>query len=314
MAFSWLGMFGAHDYMHLRQFLLQELRSVDSHALQLDTEIKRIGRAKIVWAKDDKGNATEQRLGLRVFPLNSSLAKLMKAYVAQGGNPFDICMYLDPDTGVEFGANDDGSMKYHQPYGGLLTVKTRENPTAGFDAGGELIYHKNPRLRTGKEINQDRAEVIGEQITSAREWANRAIRQKRSDIEWQIIKMLDLSEQLREERVNVLGQAVANMLSNWPMSPAFAKKYTLQHHIRTLDKIVFKEDEDTKLPIYGELNTQSFQRGHYDYLFPPRQKGEDDWTGMKIPDGMTLKGLARVDVVDGIAAPTDGSEVDDGED
>ena len=312
MAFSWLGMFGAHDYMHLRQFLLEELRSVSSRAIQIDAEVTRIGRANIVWDTDENGNATETRIGFVVGPsINTTLGKLMRAYVAQGGNPFDICMYLNPEKGVNFTANEDGSIKYLQPYGGLITVKTRENTKAGFDAGGELIYPNNPRLRIGKAVAQDRAEPVASQIASARGWANQAIREKRSDLEWQIVKMLDLSEQLVTERRQVLGQAVEGMVEEYRKAGDFAKSFTLRHHISTLDKIVFEADLETDLPIYGKLNIQSFQKGFYDYLWPPRQAGEDDFCGLKIPDGLQMDGEDRTDVIAGLAAPSDGSEVDE---
>ena len=311
MAFSWLGMFGASDYMHLRQFLLEELRNVGAHTIQIDAELRRIGRVRLFWGEDEDGNATEERVGFFVTPVNSTLNKLVKAYIAQGGNPFDICMFLDPELGVSFGENDDGSIKYDQPYGGLLTVKTRENPTSGFDAGGEIIYHKNPRLRVGKSIAQDRAESIGEQVASARGWANQAIREKRSDLEWQIVKLLDLSEQLTNERMHTLGQAVAEMAEGYALTEEYAAAYTMKEHLKTLDAIIFDVDEDTGLPIYGSLNVQSFQKGFYDFLTPPRQRGEDDWVGLKIPDGFALTGDHLVDVVEKLAAPTDGSEVED---
>ncbi len=313
-AFSWLGMFGAADYMALRLFLLEELRSAGSHALQIDTELRRIGVAEIMWATDGKGNATETREGFIVRPAASSIGKLLKAYIAQGGNPFDICMYLNPRSGVSFQPDPENpeelKIVYNQPYGGCLTVKTRENPTDPFDAGGELIWHKNPRLRTGKTQNQDRAEPVGVQVASARKWANQAIREKRSDIEWQILKLLDLSEQLVIERIDTLGHALAGMVPEVVKQDDIATTFTMKEHLATLDRIVFEIDPENDLPVFGKLNVQNFQKGFYDFLTPPRQKGEDDWVGGKIPDGLKLEGQDRQDVVADLAAPPDGHEVD----
>jgi hypothetical protein len=314
MAFSWLGVFGIHEYMHLRQFLLEELRSVGSHAMQLDAEIARIGTVYVGWVQNDDGNATEQREDFMVTP-GTTLHKLFQAYIAQGGNPFDISMYLDPDMGVDFDASDEDKIVYKQPYGGLITVKTRENVSEPFDAGGELIYAKNPRLRIGKTIANDRAAPIEYQVANARGWANRAIRQKRSNLEWQIIKMLDLREQLIQERRDVLGQAVSELVEEYAVKQSeFARPYLLKENIATLDAIVFGREEDDeneeRPPVYGTINVQNLQKGNYDFLTPPRQKGEDDWLGMKIPDNLVLTGDDRVDVVEDLAAPTNPDDVD----
>ena len=315
MAFNWLGMFGIEDYQHLRQFLLQELRNVDSRALQIDVEMARIGNVNVIWKTDGNGNATEQRIGIFIRNANSSIGKLMRAYIAQGGNPFDVSMYLDPEEGKQYvdDANGNLVLHYKAPYGGVVTVKTREMPTSGFDAGGELIWHKNERLRIGKSNAQDRAEPVAEQIASARHWANSAIRQKRSDLEFRIMKLLDLREQLLNERRFVLGQSVAEMVTSYKLTGEFVETYTLRHHIKTLDAILFETDTETKLPKLGEINVQNIQKGHYDFITPPRQKGEDDWLGMKTPQNLKLKGQDRVDVVDGLAAPNDGSEALDPE-
>ena len=312
MAFNWLGMFGISDYMHLRSFLLNELRNVNSHALQIDVEIKRIGNAGVIWKPDEDGNATEQRIGFYVDQAYSTLGKLLRAYIAQGGNPFDVCDYFDPEEGVEWSDDVDGGwvMTYLQPYGGLLTVKTRENPTSGFDTGGELIWHKNPRLRIGKSQAQDRAEPIAEHIVSARGWANAAIKQKRSNLEWQIIKLLDLREQLVHERRYVLGQAVAEMVEDYDLDDEFTTKYTLKEHLKTLDSIVFAENAEAGVPAYGEINVQNMQKGFYDFITPPRQLGEDDWVGLKTPMLLVLSPEDRYDVVANLAAPNKGEEVD----
>ena len=309
MAFNFLGMFATHDYLGLRDYLLQELANVNSVALQLDAEIDRIGTASIIWAEDENGNATEKRLGMYITPSDSSIAKLMRAYIARGGNPFDICDYLDPEEGVAFVASEDNPeetvMVFTQPYGGVASVRTREEPTADFDDGGELIYGKNFRLRAGKEIRNDRAEVIASHVASAREWANQGIKEKRNDLEWRIIKLLDLCEQLKIERKERLFHDVSGMLSSVEFEEDYEYAHTLRNHISTIDKIVFEMD-DEDVPKYGTCNLPNLARGEFDFIIPSRQKGEDDWVSGKTPFNNIIPSELRVDVAEDLAAPDTG--------
>lgn len=309
MAFNWMGMFSVHEYQGLRDYLIDELRNVGSQANQIDVEIKRIGKVSILWDTDDQGKVTEKRLGLLVSPANSSLAKLMKAYIAVGGNPFDICMFLDPEEGVEFIQDPEGGegavMRFLQPYGGVASVRTRESPTATFDSGGELIYGKNFRLRAGKEIRFDRAETVGVHIESAREWANQGIKEKRNDLEWRIIKLMDLQEQLRDERIECLYHTVAGMVDDVPLQDTDDHFHTLKHHIATIDKIVFELDDDDN-PLYGTVNLPNLAPGNYDFLIPPRQMGEDDWIGGKTPFNMVMAGEDRKDIAANLGQENEG--------
>lgn len=309
MGFNWLGLFSTHQYLALRDYLLQELRSAASVALQIDTELDRIGSAYIIWDTDETGNATEKRLGMMITPSNSSLSKLMRAYIAKGGNPFDICDYLNPTDAVRYFVSTENSeelvIRFTQPYGGAATVRTRESPTEGFDEGGELIYGKNFRLRAGKEMRMDRAEIIGTRMVSAREWANQSIKEKRSDLEWRIVKMLDLSEQLRNERKEKLLHDISGLHAEVPFNETYSYDHTLRSHIETLDQIIFELDENS-VPQYGSLNLENLVPGNYDYIIPSRQKGEDDWVGGKTPWNFVMKGSQRVDIVANLAAPHKG--------
>lgn len=303
-SFSWLGVFRMGDWISLRRFLLQELRNVDKHIDQCTQEINRIGKVIVLWKTDAAGvHATETRRGIAVFPPRSSLDKLMKAYIAQGGNPFDISLFLDPETGVTFEEDEDGNltMIYNEPYGGLITVKTRQSPMAGTDIGGEIIYGKNPRLRIGKVVYWDRAEIIAEHVTNARSWASQAIREKRQNLEWRIIKLMDLEEQLRQERRDRLISGLANMLEGKPLPQTWAKAYTLQHHIDTLDRILFDVD-DENVPIIGTAHPENYREGHYDFLMVDRQDGSEDWTAGTTP-WMRLEGENRIEVASDLAAP-----------
>ena len=239
----------------------------------------------------------------------------MKAYIALGGNPFDISMFLDPENGVKFtnAPENEGSviMRFLQPYGGVASVRTRESPTATYDDGGELIYGKNFRLRAGKEMRFDRAEAVGVRIESAREWANQGIKEKRSDLEWRILKMVDLCEQLKIERAECLLHSVAGMSNDAPaIDDTMSYDHTLKAHIKTLDQIVFELTEDG-VPLRGTVNLANMAEGNYDYLIPPRQLGEDDWIGGKTPANFKMKESERRDIAANLAAPNLGSGDED---
>jgi len=258
----------------------------------------------MLWEKDTEDiHATETRIGVAAFPPKSTLAKLMRAYIAQGGNPFDISLFLDPENGVVFEEDDEGAvtMKYLEPYGGLITVRTRQNPGAGFDTGGEIIYGKNPRLRIGKVMVWDKAEIVAEHVVNSRAWASQAIREKRQNLEWRIVKLMDLAEQLRNERKVRLKSCLANLLEGLPLPQEWASAYTLQHHINILDRILFDVDEED-IPIIGRANPESYKEGHYDFLMLDRQDGSEDWVGGTTP-WMRLEGENRIEVINNLAAP-----------
>ena len=105
--------------------MLEERRDASNRFAALDAERERIGDIKIYWYVDEDGYATEKRVGFEVGPQGSALEKLVRAYVAMGGNPFDISYFMKPsETPFREGAvgtDDAQSDGYTQPGRGMLT-------------------------------------------------------------------------------------------------------------------------------------------------------------------------------------------------
>lgn len=96
MSFSWTCMFRHGSWMEFRRFVLNQRQNVPSRVASINAELDRIGSVSILY-KIEGDRCTERRDGFLVPP-ESSLGKLMRAYIAQGGNPFDISMFLQPDS------------------------------------------------------------------------------------------------------------------------------------------------------------------------------------------------------------------------
>ena len=103
MSFGWLGTFRQGSWQSFRTFVLNERRDVASRIRVIEAELLRIGEVTVLYGtteeEDGSVTTTEERVGFSVSP-GSSLAKLLQAYVALGGNPFDVSLFLTPDSTV----------------------------------------------------------------------------------------------------------------------------------------------------------------------------------------------------------------------
>lgn len=182
--------------------MLQERRDVAERIAVIENELARIGSVTIIYASttDDDGITivTEERLGFTVTP-GSSLAKLFQAYVAQGGNPFDVSLFLTPDQTMALDATKgpaEGTST--QPYEGIIAPKSGVYSSGTEYEGGYLEWVKYGPARMGgrKEIEDQR---IATRVDFGRRWMSQAIKTKRHNIEQRILKLADLREQLMEE-------------------------------------------------------------------------------------------------------------------
>ena len=176
--------------------------------------------------KDEEGNitVTEDRAGFAVSP-NSSLEKLVQAYIAQGGNPYDISMFLYPDS-TAFDTDEEDNpttARPHYPHGGVVAPKTvsysnpvGEEGASGFEGyqGGFLELDRYYPARQGSRRDRGSRddESVVRTVHTIRLWANQAIKERLQDIEWRIIKLSDLAEQLTKERDEVLVEAFGGSL------------------------------------------------------------------------------------------------------
>jgi hypothetical protein len=217
-------------------------------------------------------------VGLEVSS-NSSLGKLLQAYIAQGGNPFDISMFLTPDsyewveseTGtnqnpdVQQITNDSGVQQnlYRQntqPYGGILAPRSHTSEESeGIDTSGWLPLWKYPARRLGGR-NQNiypRADEIGGVISHARKWVTQEIAHLRNNIESRILKLCDLREQLLLEQDDILFNALSGTVADLkPYDPKVQLEELHLSHIVTNIDLNFFEARDIDPDFVGPPDPQ----------------------------------------------------------
>jgi hypothetical protein len=222
------------------QWLLRERRDVVSRVSTIQADLARIGEFHVVYRTVSQGDeviATEERVGFAVTR-GSTLEKLLRAYVAQGGNPFDISPMLFPTT-TKWTPREDGTLARTEQYpqGGLVFARSAAYneplPEISEDAEGNRVV-----LRTGYEAypggyvqlagyfpsrmggRQDRGAWDTSMLLRAwgdiRGWASQEIKNRVQNLEWEILRQCDLAEQLRRERDEVLLRAFAGTLEGLP--------------------------------------------------------------------------------------------------
>lgn len=195
-SFTWSSRFREGQWRVFRKFLLEERRDAGPRFRVIDAERRRIGNLKILFVKDDTtGSISEKRAGLSVSE-GSSLEKLLSAYVALGGNPFDISMFLSPGGNMSI----DGEVVTEAPDSGAVlhsqNIKYSYDQGVG-DGDANLLKFKSSRMG-GKKVAIKEFQILN--ITShAKKWISKEIFFKRTRLEENIIKLCDLREQLDEE-------------------------------------------------------------------------------------------------------------------
>ena len=218
MSFGWTVMFREGQWLELRSFLLKQRINVNARASYLKKEIKKIGEVSIIYEREDPNdettNMTERRKGI-IVSQNSSLGKLMKAYVAKGGNPFDISMFLTPDRHIINELTDGDMVEIQtQPYDGVLHPMSDKKFFAVVSEAGLLPIWKDPYRKLGERKNiwdeKFSTDEVLIRLQNARSWASQEIKYFRNDIEARIIKLCDTREQLINEYTEILTQAVGD--------------------------------------------------------------------------------------------------------
>lgn len=257
MSFGWLGFFRAGAWVQYRRFILNQRRDVGARITAINAELDRIGYVRILYAANanNRNVMTERRIGLDVTP-NTSIEQLLRAYIAAGGNPFDISMFLTPEsievTENASESNADGtlsqtSVRQTQPYGGIATSATTDPVTPGLYMGGWLPLWRYPPRRFGNTVSYTaQAADMTRTIHATREWVTQEIRTLRNDLEARIIKLMDLREQLTKERDELLPQSVAGAVPSIPWSDngQFAVSHNVAPIVEGIDAVFFP----TKLP------------------------------------------------------------------
>jgi len=247
MSFGWPGFFRQGAYRAFRTFVLNQRRDVVARLTTINAELARIGEIQIVYEVSDSNpnSVTERRLGFNVTP-NTSLEHLVRAYIAQGGNPFDISMFLTPDS-VEVVESDtpgnrpegsgvdttpSSSFRDTQPYGGIASSQSTDPLAGGLYTGGWLPMWRYPPRRFGNTVSYTAASAdMTRTVHAARGWVTQEIKTLRNDLEARIIKLMDLREQLKKERDELLPTAVGGCIPDLHWS---AEEFSTSHNVATI--------------------------------------------------------------------------------
>lgn len=268
MGFGWLGTFRQGQWQAFRSFVLNERRDAGRRLAVIQAELTRIGQVSIGYARvTDPATGetviTEQRTSFGVSQ-GSNLEKLFQAYVSQGGNPFDVSLFLTPDSTFVTDESDLESEYQTQPYGGVIYPLTGSSALGMRYQGGYLVVKKYPPARTGGRKDLQDNTVVGA-IDVARKWANPVIRQRLHNLEAKIIKQVDLREQLLNE-IDAITMAVGGVAGDIPSLDLnfYDPRMGVAKTVAAIDSIFyqikdgvpdFKSVNEEVLPSYPSLMT-----------------------------------------------------------
>lgn len=282
MSFGWNMMFRKGSWEEFRRFALLQRQNVPDRVLQINRELSKIGSIRVGYARsipEDKNSPlTERRVSLDV-QTGSSLCKLLQAYIARGGNPFDISMFLIPDS---YTVLEEG-LAENQPYHGVIAPlsKNDDDMFRGLDTSGWLPLWRYPYRKLGKKVSYWGlyGHTVGSKIESSKTWLTQEIKELRNDLEARIIKLCDLREQLLIERDEILIGAVGDAV---PMLPYDTQDFSLENHlfsvITFIDRVFYQNGENG-LPDRASPREDSIERP-FPTLLGDAPTGEEDFTAI----------------------------------
>lgn len=227
-SFSKMAVWPVGYFRAYSSWLLRNRRTIAARLKAIDAELTRIGIVTVTYRTyEQNGNilASEERTGFSVTK-NSSLERLIRAYIANGGNPLDISPFLHPESVRVVSEDEDEEVKVNEtyPHGGILAPMSAEpnEPLSikgddtgyGSDRGGWIRSDGyDPGRQGGRHSRgEPTTETVVRSMHQMRAWANQDIKERLQDIEARIIKLSDLYEQLTRERDEVLVQAFGGAL------------------------------------------------------------------------------------------------------
>lgn len=265
MSFNFLGTFREGSWRAFRHFVSEARRDVTLNLSTIEAEQKRIGSV-FVFYKDDPANPTqktEERLGM-VVDMGSSLHKLMQAYIALGGNPFDISMFMRPESAKAQTDQATGKVIYYEqyPYGGVASPQSKDPSKNTLDKKGTLPFHKYQQNKTGTRNHfwSEAKEIViaNQQI---REVFSQEIKIRRNELEAKIIKLCDLHEQLENEK-----DLIRRRLGDTPeitTAEIFELEdleYTIARNLKVIDQNFYDDEEipDMRVANYAKIPVRPY--------------------------------------------------------
>lgn len=278
MSFAWSVYFREGSWYEFRNFALNQRKNIEPRLKVINNELSQIGYIRVTYEKDSAtSKMTEKRVGFEINK-GSSLHKLIIAYVVQGGNPFDISMFLKPDSY----AYVDGIIVEKQPYTGIIAPLPDKNPQAGsLSTGGWLPLWKFPPRKFGKNLNMyDFGKEISDAVESAKRWIPQEIKELRNDLEARIIKLCDLREQLLKERDEILLGAVSGVTPSLLFdSESYSESHHLSFIVNNIDNIVYPNLDSSMSRDFNNPRI-STQQSAYPTLVDNAPNDEEKWTAL----------------------------------
>ena len=246
-------------WIAVRSFLLRERRDVASTLEVIEAELSRIGRVRVQYErtvdpKTQKITVTENRLNLSVSA-DSTLEKLLRAYIAMGGNPYDISHFLMPDE-TEIIDTPDGTeeVNYNYPYGGVvapLTSNYNEPTDTYYNYPGGFVPLKKyiPGRYSYRPDFDESTDMTANLMQTLRRPSTQAIREKIQELEHRILKLCDLREQLVQERDDIINAAHGGTLYAIPDfdTDRYTETLRSQQIVHQLDNIIFEKGPDGRI-------------------------------------------------------------------
>ena len=253
MGFGWLGTFRQGQWQAYRRFVLNERRDVGRRMSVIQAELARIGEVTVYYKADpETGIVSEERVGFDVTQ-GSSLERLIQAYIAQGGNPFDVSLFLSPDSAILVDEEDDESEVQTQPYGGVVYPRSGSYAIGTTYEGGYLTVKKYTPARVGgrKELPDGKVSSV---VKLTRGWVEQTIAERLHDIEARIIKLCDLREQLTEE-LEAITMAIGGTMGDVPSldEDYFSEDYGVAKLVAAIDSVFYELDGDG-VPDFSTIN------------------------------------------------------------
>lgn len=254
MSLGWLGTFRQGQWKAFRRIALNERRDLSRRIAVIEAEIARIGQVTVFYGMTPEGVMTEERIGFTVSS-GSVLEKLFQAYTAQGGNPFDVSMFLYPDSTLTLTIEGEDITQDMQPYGGVIYAKSQLPGLGIADEGGYLNLKKYWPARSGG-VKEFQDSTVANAVDLVRRSINPTIRHRIHDLEAKILKQCDLREQLQQE-IDLLTISLSGIDPSIPESDTnlYSPKFNITKIVNQIDNIVFASVDG--VPDLDQANTNA---------------------------------------------------------
>lgn len=261
------------QWRHFRNWILRERSAVRPRLLVIEAELRRIGAISVFYeqrtqqvqtpdgAVREQEITTERRLGYAVTS-GSSIEKLLWSYIAQGGNPGDVSLFLVPDD-VQFVMDPPEDSKTNpdesftdlgapssppdQPYYGVVsTQSTDAYGPGGRYRGGMPTFVRYAHTLAGRNVDQsDAGSSIAIRMAAMRRWTEQSIKEL-DRIEHNIRKMMDLREQLQQERETILVQALGGSVPDIPLPDPtrYARSVHVSKLVAEMDAVFYETTQE----------------------------------------------------------------------